>query len=130
MPRRDDLRAGGHQIRGQGPDVPGRLPNRSIPVGRAGKRVARTVSTGQLAAAMEQDAIRGKSDDELLELLERLCTRMYLENNRHLPIINQCISINAEPLNRYYRDSSRSMAGLAVVAVLLGVGQLCMFLIH
>ncbi len=79
---------------------------------------------------MDNDAIRGKSDDELLEHLECLCTQVYLENNRHLPIINQCISINAELLNRYYRHSSRTMTGLALIAALLGAGQLCMFLLR
>ncbi len=79
---------------------------------------------------MDNDAIRGKSDDELLEHLECLCTQVYLENNRHLPIINQCISINAELLNRYYRHSSRTMTGLALIAPFLGAGQLCMFLLR
>jgi len=90
--------------------------------------VARTLSKEQIADAMRSEFIRRKSDDELLEQLECLCTQMYLENNRHLPLINQCITINAELLNRYYRHSSRSIAGLALVAALLGVGQLCMFL--
>lgn len=91
---------------------------------------AQTVDSGDLPTAMEQARLRGKSDDELLELLECLCTRLYLENNRHLPVINQCISINAELLNRYYRHSSRTMSGLALIAALLGVGQLCLFLLH
>lgn len=91
---------------------------------------AQTVDTGDVPVAMEQAGLRGKSDDELLELLECLCTRLYLENNRHLPVINQCISINAELLNRYYRHSSRTMSGLALIAALLGVGQLCLFLLH
>jgi len=91
---------------------------------------AQTVDTGDVPAAMEQAGLRGKSDDELLELLECLCTRLYLENNRHLPVINQCISINAELLNRYYRHSSRTMSGLALIAALLGLGQLCLFLLH
>ena len=91
---------------------------------------AQTVDTGDVPVAMEQAGLRGKSDDELLELLECLCTRLYLENNRHLPVINQCISINAELLNRYYRHSSRTMSGLALIAALLGLGQLCLFLLH
>ncbi len=89
-----------------------------------------TVDTGDVPVAMEQAGLRGKSDDELLELLECLCTRLYLENNRHLPVINQCISINAELLNRYYRHSSRTMSGLALIAALLGLGQLCLFLLR
>lgn len=91
---------------------------------------AQTVDTGDVPVAMEQAGLRGKSDDELLELLECLCTRLYLENNRHLPVINQCISINAELLNRYYRHSSRTMSGLALIAAILGLGQLCLFLLH
>ncbi len=91
---------------------------------------AQTVDTGDVPVAMEQAGLRGKSDDELLELLECLCTRLYLENNRHLPVINQCISINAELLNRYYRHSSRTMSGLALIAALLGLGQLCLFLLR
>jgi hypothetical protein len=95
-----------------------------------GRMTAQTVDTGDVPVAMEQAGLRGKSDDELLELLECLCTRLYLENNRHLPVINQCISINAELLNRYYRHSSRTMSGLALIAALLGLGQLCLFLLR
>jgi len=95
-----------------------------------GRMAAHTVNGDELTATREHDALRGKSDDELLELLECLCTRMYVENNRHLPLINQCISINAELLNRYYRHSSRTMSGLALLAALLGLGQLYLFLFH
>jgi len=97
---------------------------------RIGEMVAHAVDREQVASAINNEAIHCKSDDELLELLECLYTRVYLEDKRHLPLINQCISINAELLNRYYRHSSRAIAGLALIAALLGVGQLCMFLLR
>lgn len=72
---------------------------------------------------------RGRADETLRAYLQFLCSDEYARPDEQVRANSRCIRINAELMSRHAGRMSRQTSVLAVVAVLLAVGQLVIALL-
>ena len=83
----------------------------------------------EIERVFRQALLPTKREDELRSYLRELCAQRYPTPHDAALANNRCIAINAELTGRYCRSTLKATFALALVVVLMSLGELCMALI-